>query len=440
VTLALDIYLQSAWMILSSAKNSPNTTATGNKSGRRLAPFVLLQLSSLTSIVSGSMVFITFPWLALDLTGLASSAGLLVAITNIPGLLLSPVIGSIIDKFGRRRSSVWVEWLTAGSALIVPTVAALLTMNLPLLIAVGVLRSIVGSGGGTARKSLVPDVADAGQIPLTRANSIHEAVFASGFAIGPAIAAISIAQLGAINTFYVVGAASVLSAIFSMLIRVTEKREEHDPADSGNIFVFASQGFRALVKTPAVFMVMGGFSILALIYIPIEVVLLPAHFNELKDPESLGVIISTMAAFSVLGALGFERLHKFISYANLLRMGILGVAISIFPMSALPPIWVMLFFGAILGFVWGPLAPLLNTVIQERVSPNMRGRVFSLEMTIWTAGPMISMPLVGALVDAWGVQPVYLTLAILVMAAGIFISTRRQIHELDAPLPDGKED
>jgi len=373
-----------------------STTGTGNQNQKtRLTPFILLQAASLTSMISGSMVFITFPWLALELTGMASSAGLLTAVTSIPGLILSPVVGSIIDKLGRRRSATWVEALTSFSALIVPIIAAILTMNLPLLIGVGLLRSIVSSGGGTARKSLVPDVAAAANMTLARANSIHEAVFATGFAIGPAIAAITIAQIGAINTFYVVGAFSVLSAFFTLAIRVHEHREEHDPADAGNIFVFASQGFRALVKTPAVFMVMGGFAILALIYIPIEIVLLPAHFNLLDDPEGLGVVISTMAAFSVIGALGFERLHKFISYANLLRIGILGVGISIVPMSFLPPIWVMLIFGAILGFVWGPLGPMLNTVIQERVSPNMRGRVFSLEMTIWTAGPMISMPLVG---------------------------------------------
>jgi hypothetical protein len=47
-------------MILSSAKNTPKSTAAEIKSGRRMAPFVLLQLSSLTSIISGSMVFITF--------------------------------------------------------------------------------------------------------------------------------------------------------------------------------------------------------------------------------------------------------------------------------------------------------------------------------------------------------------------------------------------
>jgi MFS family permease len=419
-------------MTSSSAKPNKRRKLPENKGN--LTPFVLLQVASLTSIISGSMVFIAFPWLALELTGLASSAGILVAITNIPGLLLSPVIGSIIDKIGRRRSTIWVEWLTAFSALILPIAAAILTMNMALVLAASLLRTIVGSGGGTARKALVPDAAEAANMPLTRANSIHEAVFASGFALGPAIAAASIAGLGSINTFYVIGAFSVLSALITLAIKVHERREEHDPADSGNLFVYASQGFRALVKTPAVFMVMGGFAVLALIYIPIEVVLLPAHFNLMDDPRGLGVVISTMAAFSVVGALLFERLHRFISYANLLRMGMLGVSLSIFPMSFLPPIWVMLIFGAVLGFVWGPLAPMLNTVIQERVSPNMRGRVFSLEMTIWTAGPMLSMPIVGFAVDGFGVQPVYLTLAVLVLTAGIFISTRRQIHSLDAPI------
>ncbi|MEL0236850.1 MAG: hypothetical protein VW952_00435, partial [Aquiluna sp.] len=62
---------------------------------RRLAPFVLTQFASVTSVISGSMVFIAIPWIALELTGSAASSGLVVAITGIPGLILAPVIGSI---------------------------------------------------------------------------------------------------------------------------------------------------------------------------------------------------------------------------------------------------------------------------------------------------------------------------------------------------------
>ncbi len=42
---------------------------------RNLAPFVLLQIASITSLISGSMVFIAIPWIALELTGTSTVAG-----------------------------------------------------------------------------------------------------------------------------------------------------------------------------------------------------------------------------------------------------------------------------------------------------------------------------------------------------------------------------
>jgi MFS family permease len=86
----------------------------------------------------------------------------------------------------------------------------------------------------------------------------------------------------------------------------------------------------------------------------------------------------------------------------------------------------------ILGLVWGPLLPLLNTVIQTKIPANKRGRVFSLEMTVWSAGPMISMVAVGAAVDAIGVKPIYLALSLGVLIAGILVSTNKYIKELDS--------
>ncbi|OXE34966.1 MAG: hypothetical protein CGW95_16750 [Phenylobacterium zucineum] len=129
------------------------------------------------------------PWIAIALTHQATSAGLMVTITSIPGLLLAPVIGSVIDKLGRRKSAFWSETLTAIVNLTIVAMATFWTMNLPLLIAVSVVRSIVGWGGGSARKALIPDVAHAGGLSLERSNSIHESIFAAGFALGPALGA-----------------------------------------------------------------------------------------------------------------------------------------------------------------------------------------------------------------------------------------------------------
>jgi MFS family permease len=399
---------------------------------RNLAPFLLLQLSSIASVISGSMVFIAIPWIALEITGNSASAGLVVSLTAIPGLLLSPILGSVIDKLGRKNVASWSELLTVMTSLLIPIVAGLWELTLPALIVIGLLRALVGPGGSTARKSLVPDVAAAGKLTLDRANSIHEAIFASGFAIGPALATFCIASIGSANTFLVVAGFGVISAFFAFLIRVTEQHEENDESEKEPFYIYAVQGFKILFTTPSVLVLMSAIMTLALIYLPTEMLILPTAYSEMGDPEGLGTVVSAMAFASVFGALFFEQIHKRISYANILRIGILGVPLSMIPMSQLPPQWAMIFFGLILGLVWGPLLPLLNTVIQTKIPANKRGRVFSLEMTVWSAGPMLSMVAVGAAVDAIGVKPIYLALSLGVLVAGILVATNKYIKELDS--------
>lgn len=396
---------------------------------RKLAPFVFTQFASVSSVISGSMVFIAMPWMALELTGSATSSGLVVAITAIPTLLMAPFLGSFIDKFGRRRTSIWVEILAGLAALLIPLVAGIWEMSLAWLIAIGVLRAMVAPGGGTARKSLIPDVAREANMTLDRANSIHEGLFATGFAIGPALATFFIATIGSVNTFYVVAAFAVLSGVFALFIRVIEQHDE-DTGESGNLFVFAMEGFRVLFTNPSILIVMAAVMTLAVIYLPTEMVVLPAYYNALGDPEGLGLAISAGAAASIFGALGFEQIHKRLSYANILRIGILGIGLSMIPMSQLPPQWAMVTFFFTLGLAWGPLLPLLNTVIQERIPADKRGRVFALEMTVWNAGPLLTMVAVGSAVDAFGVGAVYTVLAIGVLTAGLFVSFNKYIREL----------
>ena len=397
---------------------------------RKLAPFVFTQLSSVASIVSGSMVYIAIPWIALELSGSSSTAGLIVAITAIPTLLLAPFIGSFIDKFGRRRTAIFVELLAGLVALLVPIVSGLWELTVPALIAIGILRAIIVPGGGTARKALIPDVAAPAGMTLDRANSIHEGLFAAGFAAGPALATFLIAHIGSANTFYVVAGIAILAGLLAMFIRVEEQHDEIKE-DESNLFVFAAQGFKVLFSNPAILIMMSAIMALALIYLPTEMVVLPAYYSSLGDPEGLGTAISASALASIFGALGFEQIHKRLSYANILRIGILGIGFSMVPMSFLPGQWAMVLFFFTLGLAWGPLLPLLNTVIQERIPADKRGRVFALEMTVWNAGPLISMVAVGTAVDAVGVGAVFTFLALAVVLAGLLISFNKYIKQLD---------
>ena len=370
-----------------------------------------------------------FPWLAIELTGSATSAGLLVTITSIPGLLLAPVMGSIVDKFGRRKTIIWIEAACALVAALIPFVAGIWVMTLTILIALGTARSAVAAGATTARKAFVPDVAQIGKLSLERANSIHEAVFQSGFAIGPAVAAVCISWLGPYNTFYVVALFSLLAGLLMLPIKAKEHYEEHE--DDHSMFRFAFEGFYVLFKTPSVLMLMLGIMTFALIYLPTEMVVLPKFYNLISEPQQLGFLLSIMAGFTVIGSLLFERLSKKFKYTTIFRITLLGVAGCMVPMSFLLDYGWMLFFGALLGLAWGPLPPLLNTVIQRKVAPSKRGRVFSLEMAIWSGGPMMSMIPVGLAVDGLGVGNTYMILALLVVVAALFVTLSRHMKEIN---------
>jgi MFS family permease len=376
------------------------------------------------------MVFIALPWLALEITGSAAMAGAVVALTAIPGLFLSPILGTIVDRIGRRISAIISEGLSAVAILLIPVVHSFVEIGFVLLVFLAMARAIVSPAASTARKSIIPDIAGPARISLERANSIHEAVFATGFAIGPAVGAAFIALIGPYDVFIVVAMFSALSSISALLINTIEHRGD-GVSETGSLLRDTALGIRTISQTPAVLLGMSFVLTLAMVYLPTEMVVLPAHFNEIDYATGLGILISTMAGASVFGALLFERLQMILKYSTILKVGFIGIGLSVLVMSFIPPMPVMLVAGAVLGFSWGPLMPMLNTVIQRVIPESMRGRVFGIEMTIWSAGPLLTAVAVGLAVDGFGVQPVYLLLASIVLALSIFVSFNKANVKLD---------
>ena len=401
------------------------------KTKRRFAPYLFVELSNITSVIAGSMVFIALPWLALEITGSAASAGALVALTSIPGIFFGPILGTLIDRIGRRISGFISEVLAALTILLIPVVHNSIEISFALLILLALGRAIVSPASSTARKSIIPDVAGPAGLSLERANSIHEAVFATGFAIGPAVGALFIGLIGPFDVFYVVAFFSALSATALFLVKTAEARGD-GVSETGSLIKDTVLGAKTILKTPAVLLGLSFVMTLAMIYLPTEMVVLPAHFNALNYAEGLGLLISTMAGASVVGALLFERLQKIFKYSTILKFGFIGLGTSVLLMSLLPPFWILLILGAVLGFSWGPLMPMLNTVIQRVIPENMRGRVFGIEMTIWGAGPTLTAVAVGIAVDGVGVQPVYFFLAAIVLVLSVFVSFNKSNKQLDA--------
>lgn len=64
--------------------------------------FMLLFLGGLVSRIGSSIHYVAMIWLVLELTGRGSSAGLLLLLATLPGVLLGPLAGVMVDRWNRK--------------------------------------------------------------------------------------------------------------------------------------------------------------------------------------------------------------------------------------------------------------------------------------------------------------------------------------------------
>jgi MFS family permease len=100
-------------------------------------------------------------------------------------------------------------------------------------------------------------------------------------------------------------------------------------------------------------------------------------------------------------------------------------------MAFLPELWILAVFGFVLGLSWGPMQPLLNTLVQVRIPAHEQGRVFSVQLTAFYVFPPLAMLATGAASEEWGVRAVYPVIAGLLIVTGVVTLSLKSIRTLD---------
>ena len=397
------------------------------------AAFPLLQLANVVSGVSNGVVMITVPWIVLEKTGSAGRAGLLAALVSIPGIVVSPIVGGLIDRLGRRLVSVVSDVMSLVSVLLFVLVNAVGDLTYWWIVAIAILGAVFDPAGYTARKSLIPNAATASGVSVDAANGRHEGLFAIGWMVGPAIGAACIEWSGPMASFIVT---AVFFAIAAVAVSNMKVNDEHGKSvaheDDGHEPFFSSLrgGIRVIVGDRAVLGLTITFVILSGLYMPIDTVIFPAHFESIDDPSGLGLLLASLALGMVIGSFSYGRLSARFTSSQMLRTIVVVSTCSLFPMVALPSKWVFGILGLISGLSWGPFNPLWNTVVQKRVEPNLQGRVYGIQMSVLSAAPPLGQLIVGASVDGFGLQPTFLVVMIVFVVAAISISSSRTLRHL----------
>jgi MFS family permease len=389
---------------------------------KKKLPVVLHQLSNFSSGLGNSIVMITIPWLILEETGSPAFAGLVAAISALPGLLISPIGGWLVDHIGRRSVSIGADLLSAIAVVAFPIVALTSGLTSSTIFIIAVIGAIFDPAGYTARKTLLADVAKASDLKLDRLNGIHEGFMGVSWIFGPAVGAGLISTVGAVNSFWVAGGLFIFAALTIAFLRVgnlgkdaRDLAEEMGEVSNKSIRI----GFQVLWNDKLLRTITISVLVIAAVYLPTETVVLSTYFEDLGQPASLGIVISALAAGSAVGSFGYGWISARLSRKNLVRTTLIGTAVSIIPMAFLPPLPILIVAGFFLGLSWGPFNPLVSSLIQQRVPADQQGRVFGVQTAVFYAAPPLGMVLAGLSVESYGVRTTYIVLAAILSVTSI---------------------
>jgi len=384
----------------------------------------LLQLSNFSSGLGNSVVMITIPWLILERTDSPAFAGLVAAVSALPGLLISPIGGWMVDHLGRRAVSIGADILSSISVMAFPIAAATIGLSSGSIMLLAVIGAIFDPAGYTARKTLLTDVAKASKIDQDRLNGIHDGFMGVAWIFGPAVGAWLISTVGAINSFWVASGLFLVAAISIICLRVADSgKEVRASLEASGLKSDRSLrvGFQVIWSDRLLRTITIAILIIAAVYLPTESVVLPTYFEKVDNPSGLGLVISALAGGSAISAFGYGWISSRLKRKTLVRMTLIGVAISIVPMSLLPALPLLISAAFVLGLSWGPFNPMMSSLIQERVPADQHGRVFGVQTAVFYAAPPLGMVLAGISVERFGLNETYLVLALILSLTSLVV-------------------
>jgi H+ antiporter protein len=401
--------------------------------GRR-GPLFTIFFAALMAGAGNGITIVAFPWLVLQRNGSALDASIVAMAGTIPLLVATLIAGAAVDYLGRKRVSMISDTLSALSVAAVPLLVltfGVRVVDVAVLAGLAALGALFDPAGMTARETMLPEAATRAGWTLDHANSVYEAVFNLSYIIGPGVGGLLIATLGGVNTMWVTAGAFVLSILAISTLLLEGAGTPNRNALPDGVWAGVVEGLR-FVWNNKVLRTLAIVDLAATgLYMPMESVLFPKYFTDRNEPAQLGWVLMALSVGGLVGALSYAVLSKYSKRRTVMLTAVLTLGVAMTIIAFLPPLPLILVLCAIVGFVYGPIAPIYNYVMQTRAPAHLRGRVVGVMGSLaYAAGPL-GLVLAGPLADAVGLHATFLALSLPMLVLGIIAVFLSGLRELD---------
>jgi MFS transporter, DHA3 family, macrolide efflux protein len=380
--------------------------------------FFTLWTGQALSLMGSQLVQFAIIWHLTKTTNSATTLAIASMMGLLPQVLLSPFIGTWVDRGNRRLILMAADGTVAFATLLLAILFALGVVETWHIYLVLLVRAVAGgfhqSAFGASVVLLVP------KDQLARVQGFNQALYGGMSIISAPLGAflLAILPMQGILGIDISTALIAISIVFFTQIPQPERGESA-------AFTFWQDfvaGYRYIIVWRGLVIIL----ILAMVINfffsaiePLTPLLITKHFHG--DAAQLGLWLSLFAVGTLLGGIilgvwgGFKR--KIITaLLGLILMGLLTIGIGIVP----PNLFIA---GLMFNAAFGLCIPIVNgsigAILQSSISADMQGRVFAFIQSATMLVSPLALIVAGPFADRFGIQPWFLIAGISCTVMGI---------------------
>jgi len=380
---------------------------------------VALLGAEVISTTGAQMTWLALPWFVLVTTGSATRMSIVVA-AELIGLAALGIPGAaVLRRIGAWRTMVGCDVARAPLMLVIPVLHWTGVDAFGALIVLAFLLGALAGPYNAAQRVILPELLGEDEAVIGQANALFQGATRITMLLGPVVGGVLIAAIDAPTVLVVDAATYVVSAALVLLFvprpAALPPTDEDVGVRRGFSFLFHEKLLRIWIPVFAL-----GDAAWTAFFVSIPV-LVVARFGA--DPRVAGWLLASFGVGAVLGnVIAYRWLLKRVSGLAVIGTCILGQALPLWLLTLHPSAWVISIVLAVSGIANGLVNPPIHTLLTLRVPPRLRPTVLSVNMIIFGLAQPIGLFAVGPVLDAFGPQPVLVTLAVVQTAAMVVIA------------------
>jgi MFS transporter, DHA3 family, macrolide efflux protein len=374
------------------------------------------------SIFGSGLVQFALVWYLTQKTGSATVLAVATLVAMLPQVVLSPMVGALVDRWNRRMIMILADTLIALSTVVLAILFFLGVVQIWHIYLIMFLRAVGDifhfSAMGASTALLVPSD------QLQRVSGINQTLRAGINIIAPPSGALLLGILPIQGVLFIDVSTALFGILPLLFLSIPQPVREMNAEGKHitSVVQDMKEGFVYIAAWPGLMAIIGMALLANFLLTPtgsLMPLLVTKHFG--LGALQFGLMDSIWAAGMVGGGILLSVWGGFRKKIFTAMAGIIGIGTGILIVGLAPA---NMFWLAILGMtISGVMNPITNgplgAMMQANVKPEMQGRVMGVVISLSTLMTPISLAIAGPVSDLIGIRTWYWVAGLLCLLMGI---------------------